>query len=291
VIQIPTQAVAGVFDAEPVPEGSHDEFSVDAPPSGAASEERKKCPMCGELIAAKAIKCRFCGEVLDASMRGMIASAGDTSDPRWRRVRSGLATLYYSIATIVIAAILMGIGAAIGAAIAGPGGNDVPAVTIIIFIVCGLIIFGAAIGALVGQVMCVNVPEASGAKGFIIGAIICMAANLLFSFVGALFPPLSALGSLASLVGYVLFILFIRQSAAYLGDQPLASSAIRFLIFGVVFIFGLIALGVIAGVGGEEVLLAVLGLSAIVGGIVALVWYLRLIRSLMATIDRRTGVR
>jgi hypothetical protein len=50
-------------------------------------------------------------------------------------------------------------------------------------------------------------------------------------------------------------------------------------------------LGVAAGIGGSEVLIAVLGLTILVCGIVSLVWYLKLIRSLMATIDQRTGLR
>lgn len=33
------------------------------------SAKRKPCPMCGEMIAQTAAKCRFCGEVLDPAMR------------------------------------------------------------------------------------------------------------------------------------------------------------------------------------------------------------------------------
>ena len=35
----------------------------------AAAGPRKPCPMCGELIAATAVKCRFCGHYLDPSVR------------------------------------------------------------------------------------------------------------------------------------------------------------------------------------------------------------------------------
>jgi hypothetical protein len=62
-------------------------------------------------------------------------------------------------------------------------------------------------------------------------------------------------------------------------------------MFGIAFVVGAMMLGFMAGVGGSEVLLGLLGLSVIVCGIVSLVWYLRLLRSLMATIDQRTGVR
>lgn len=37
------------------------------PPS--PTEDRKPCPMCGELIAAKAVKCRHCGEIFDPVLK------------------------------------------------------------------------------------------------------------------------------------------------------------------------------------------------------------------------------
>lgn len=32
-------------------------------------EERRPCPMCGEMIKAEAAKCRFCGEIFDPELR------------------------------------------------------------------------------------------------------------------------------------------------------------------------------------------------------------------------------
>ena len=37
---------------------------------GAGGEARRPCPMCGEMIAAGAPKCRFCGAVFDPRLRG-----------------------------------------------------------------------------------------------------------------------------------------------------------------------------------------------------------------------------
>jgi hypothetical protein len=247
--------------------------------------------MCGELIATKAIKCRFCGEILDASMRGMIQGAGDVADPGWRRVRTGLATLYYCTVIILIAAIVMIAGAGIGWAIAGQGGNDPPIIAILFLGVGMMVIFGAALGTLVGQIMCLNVPESSGAKGFIIGAVVCIAANFVLSLLGAAIPPVGLLGNLASLVGSVLFLLFIRQSAIYFGNQQLADGAIRFLIFGVVAVVGAIGLGVMAAVSQNEAVIGILVIAGVVCAIVYFVWYLRLIKSLMETIDQQTAVR
>jgi hypothetical protein len=38
-------------------------------PAGQPGEARRPCPMCGEMILASAIKCRFCGEVFDETLR------------------------------------------------------------------------------------------------------------------------------------------------------------------------------------------------------------------------------
>jgi len=38
---------------------------IDAP----GGEDRKPCPMCGEMIVATAAKCRYCGEVFDATLK------------------------------------------------------------------------------------------------------------------------------------------------------------------------------------------------------------------------------
>lgn len=41
--------------------------------------ERKRCPLCGEMIAKSAVKCRFCNEFLDPAMRTSQRSRAGTS--------------------------------------------------------------------------------------------------------------------------------------------------------------------------------------------------------------------
>ena len=43
------------------------------------SAKRKPCPMCGELIAKTAAKCRYCGEVLDPALRKRAKKKGSSS--------------------------------------------------------------------------------------------------------------------------------------------------------------------------------------------------------------------
>jgi predicted RNA-binding Zn-ribbon protein involved in translation (DUF1610 family) len=40
-----------------------------APAAESATESRRPCPMCGEMILSSAVKCRFCGEVFDATLK------------------------------------------------------------------------------------------------------------------------------------------------------------------------------------------------------------------------------
>ena len=43
------------------------EYEAEAPTD--VSAQRRACPMCGEMIAKTAVKCRFCGEALDPAVR------------------------------------------------------------------------------------------------------------------------------------------------------------------------------------------------------------------------------
>ena len=43
------------------------------------SAKRKPCPMCGELIAKTAAKCRYCGEVLDPALRKRAKKKGSST--------------------------------------------------------------------------------------------------------------------------------------------------------------------------------------------------------------------
>ena len=299
IIEIPSPTpIADEYELESTPPslaGFTDE-ELSSGTSMPLDNDRKPCPACGESISRKAVKCRFCGEVFDKSLRGIVADRSLGIEPEWFKVRGGLATLYYSIGVMFGAIVLMIIGIMLMGGPTAPrnGGAEGPSLAVAILMgVCGFAILGAAIGVLVGQVRCTAAPAESGAKGLANGAAICIALNILAGGVGgaAEIPALSVLGSLVSLIGNALFVLFIRKSASYLGDADLSTSAGRYLMFCVVAFFGAFGVAFLAGFAQVDALIGLVGFGVLIAGIVALVWFLRLVKGLMTTIDRGMSAR
>jgi hypothetical protein len=73
VIVIPTPGVAEeeILEAEPEPVAgfSDEDFEVEPPAERPAVDDRKPCPMCGEMIQKDAVKCRYCGEIFDPVLK------------------------------------------------------------------------------------------------------------------------------------------------------------------------------------------------------------------------------
>jgi hypothetical protein len=62
-----------IYDAEDAsaPAGAEQEtYGVHPTPTAPPKEEeRRPCPMCGEMILATAVKCRYCGEIFDEELK------------------------------------------------------------------------------------------------------------------------------------------------------------------------------------------------------------------------------
>ena len=73
---------------------------------GAGGEEqRRPCPMCGEMILASAVKCRFCGEVFDPALKRAEAK---------RHRGGGASDEELTVAEVLVAILCSGIGCIIG---------------------------------------------------------------------------------------------------------------------------------------------------------------------------------
>src|SRR5689334_19777531 len=59
-----------VFEAEPARRpAAEPAYGRPGPAAAAGGDARRPCPMCGEMIAATAAKCRYCGEIFDETLR------------------------------------------------------------------------------------------------------------------------------------------------------------------------------------------------------------------------------
>jgi hypothetical protein len=102
-IQVPQT----IYEAEPVSAAPGGGSAEEKPQSAAevgtdplVADDRRPCPMCGEMIKANAVKCRFCGEVFDPTLKRAgkktTAPPGEYTEYEqvpWYR-RSGTASLF-----------------------------------------------------------------------------------------------------------------------------------------------------------------------------------------------------
>src|SRR4051794_13877451 len=75
---------------------------------GVADEPRRPCPMCGEMIVASAIKCRFCGEIFDSTLRRQ--SDNPKLERTYRSQMNGLGGLWIFFACLGLLGLLILIG-------------------------------------------------------------------------------------------------------------------------------------------------------------------------------------
>jgi predicted RNA-binding Zn-ribbon protein involved in translation (DUF1610 family) len=87
VIEIPMPPSLGVDDvleAEVDPfRGLSDNYELEDPapaPTSTSTGDRKPCPMCGEMIASDAVKCRYCGEIFDPVLKKTAKKAYSSED-------------------------------------------------------------------------------------------------------------------------------------------------------------------------------------------------------------------
>lgn len=67
-------------DPDPVATAGPDPHPNSSPPANLLEPPRRPCPMCGESIAAAALRCRFCGEVFDSRLGKAVRSRAGAGD-------------------------------------------------------------------------------------------------------------------------------------------------------------------------------------------------------------------
>ncbi len=84
---VPPAEPTSAFD--PYADVNDDPYQLAGPDPAATStpESNRPCPMCGEMILAEAVKCRFCGEILDPRLK-----KGKTKGKRSRAEDADLST-------------------------------------------------------------------------------------------------------------------------------------------------------------------------------------------------------
>ena len=90
---------------------------------------------------------------------------------------------------------------------------------------------------LIGPLFCLAVPSETGAKSWIVGAVCFQLLGLGLTLVngvmpGALPPIFRSAGSLAALISSILFMMFMRRLATYIGRGDLSAKAVNILVLG-----------------------------------------------------------
>ena len=203
--------------------------------------------------------------------------------PGLRNTGIGLSLVYY------------GLVIALGCMILGVVGN-VMQVAILRMAALGVYLGGLLM--FIGPFFCLSVPVESRARGFIIGSVVAQSLNMLLTILsiawmliaisGGRMEAVVALGvifqasGLVGVIGFVLFILFMRRLAEFIGRTDLMARARNVLVtLGFVFALfvGMILVSVAAPRGGGLVA-AVVVLAAVVAMIAGFLMYANLINSL-----------
>jgi predicted RNA-binding Zn-ribbon protein involved in translation (DUF1610 family) len=82
IINIPAPVVQEeILEAEPMRPFTDEDFEVEPPAALPAQDDRRPCPMCGEMIQKNAIKCRHCGEIFDPILKAQASKAAASEGP------------------------------------------------------------------------------------------------------------------------------------------------------------------------------------------------------------------
>lgn len=105
--------------------------------SEAAEQDRRPCPMCGEMILTHARKCRFCGEILDAGLRRRSGSGGRRGSVRTLMSGLGGLWIFFGCGSLLVAVD----GIAVSEGRRGSGGDEA-LVALVVLVSLAWLVFG-----------------------------------------------------------------------------------------------------------------------------------------------------
>jgi hypothetical protein len=208
--------------------------------------------------------------------------------PGLRTTGIGLSLVYYGIVIMLLALI-----GCVPAAMffAGPdqrGPTGLAANAVIVMTIMGIVVVIGGLLNFIGQIVCIRVPSQTGSRKFVIASMFFDFFNLiqfplqfLLSYIGEfktflLVPVISYIGGVLSVV---FLILFMRKLSDFLGRRDFMDRARNILILGVVLIgiFGLMFAGMAVF---HSDAFSLLGIVALIVGLIAFVMYANLINAL-----------
>lgn len=206
--------------------------------------------------------------------------------PSLTKTGLGLSLVYYGIVIVLLAALVCGVSIPITASNQEAGE-----------MMTGFASLGMAFGSLLmllGPMICLSAPAESGGKGFVIGSVLLQFPAVVQVLVHQLAPQILPLAVILPLwvtivaqvlgwIGFVLFVLFLRKLAHYVGREDFSRRARNVLI-------GLAKLCVVgtvfAVVSYAEIFVVGIffGLSLVLGGLIVFVMYANLVNDLRKTL-------
>lgn len=207
---------------------------------------------------------------------------------KMRRVRAGLSLAYLGICGIPLLIIF----ALVVLFVTGPILNPRPLAQAA-GVICLVALAGLGVAIFVGQVMCIAVPRESGAKGWVVAAIILQLSSLLASF--GVFVAIAqhrwlfgSISAFLSLMAMLCFLLFLHKTALYVQRGDIAWRAVRSIMVGVVSVLAGLLLLLLPreSLDGElNAVVVILCLVAVFGFLLALIMYANTITYLREAIE------
>ncbi len=209
-----------------------------------------------------------------------------TPSPGLQQVATGLGLVYYGIVAVLLGVIV----GAIGPMFVGRGMPNANAM-LVVLLFAGLLALAGYVLMFIGPIFCLAVPAESGSKPLIVSSVVLM----IISFVGAIAnlfttasPALSLLVNIVGMVSLILFLLFIKKLAQFIGRPDIAQFATVVLVINVVtillavvFVSSLATAVGLAGrmADGRGAFVGLLGLAVLVMAVVWIIVYSRLLLS------------